>query len=86
MPTPDPTAPTECTLFLTGNDLQVIYGALDELPGKFSRALYQKISGQVQGQIDAAKAVTAARAEAERVEAERAAQAAVAAPAVAAAA
>lgn len=56
MSTPDPNAPTECTLVLTGNDLQVIYGALDELPGKFSRSLYNKISGQVQAQIDAAAA------------------------------
>lgn len=54
MSQPDPAAPTVCMLVLTGNDLQVIYGALDELPGKFSRPLYNKISGQVQAQIDAA--------------------------------
>lgn len=49
------TLPTTCTLTVTGNELQILYRALDELPGKFSRELFAKLSGQVQAQINAAK-------------------------------
>lgn len=50
----DPRIPREATITITASELQILYGALDELPAKFSRALYAKISDQVQVQIDAA--------------------------------
>lgn len=50
----DPRIPKTATLTVTGGELQILYGALDELPGKFGRALYVKIQNQVQAQIDAA--------------------------------
>ena len=46
--------PLTATLTVSGKDLQVIYLALDELPGKLSRELFAKLSAQVQAQIDAA--------------------------------
>jgi hypothetical protein len=53
-PAGDPRIPKTAALLVTGGELQILYGALDELPGKFGRALYAKIQGQVQAQIDAA--------------------------------
>lgn len=50
----DPRIPKTATITVTGGELQVLYGALDELPGKFGRALFCKIQSQVQAQIDAA--------------------------------
>jgi hypothetical protein len=52
----DPRIPKIAHLTVSAQELQVIYGALDEVPGKFGRVLYGKIAGQVQEQIDAALA------------------------------
>jgi len=41
-------------LEVNGRELQVIYAALDELPGKLSRELFTKIQAQVQKQLDEA--------------------------------
>lgn len=38
---------------LSGRDLQAIYHALDELPGKIGRPVLQSIQAQVQQQLDA---------------------------------
>lgn len=43
----------EATLKVNGKDLQAIYAGLDELPGKFGREVYNKMSAQVQAQLDA---------------------------------
>jgi hypothetical protein len=40
-------------LEVNGNELQIIYTALDELPGKIGRALFTKLQAQVQQQLDA---------------------------------
>lgn len=62
--------PTICQIELTGADLQIIYAALDEFPAKQTRVLYNKISAQVQAQIEAHAAAEQA-ASAERARAER---------------
>lgn len=52
----DPRIPRECDLHVTAQELQAIYAGLDELPGKIGREVFNKISAQVQKQIDAALA------------------------------
>lgn len=50
-------APPEfAQLTVNGRELQIIYAGLDELPGKISRELYDKIRSQVQAQIAAHEA------------------------------
>ena len=61
--------PTETTITLSGQDLQIIYAALDEIPTKLGRMVYNRISAQVEAQLEAHRKQTeesAARLEEDR--------------------